>query len=74
MICEDRGYHILWKGYVLTDEQPRARLLSNREASCIRPHFSRGLDKCRVYVQEHSGHRIERRVEEHGMGLDLEHI
>lgn len=73
-MCEDRGCSIVGKGYVLTNDQLHGGLPSNREASCIGPHFYRGLHEGSVNVQKNCGQRVDRGIEEHSMGLDLEHV
>lgn len=48
------------------------RLFARRKAFEIPVTFGRRLDEALVYVREHGVQRVQRRVEKHGLSLDLE--
>lgn len=59
---------------ILTNYKCRRWLLGRRQAAGIRPHLGSRLGKRVVDIAQHGLCRVQLRVEEHQMALDLEGI
>ena len=71
-----RGWDVMgtWLGVRLTCDEAGSRPLLLWETPDVRPHLGRGLHEGLVDILQHGVRRVEPRVEEHQVTLDLERI